>query len=503
MEAKQMEVNQPSFGVPIGLQYRLSIADAVPSSHNIAQFLASNASDFTPSNNTVRINVSSGAFLDLKNAVLEFDLKNTTNTDAIRLDGGAGCVINRVRILSSDGSEIERLDSYNLLDAVIDQYTASEGDARIKSAQKGAPRFSDDTPAFDEVVGTSGAAALTATAAASPYETGITATVVNTYTGSTGQTTVKLSGTGGIGYDPRQADVLNTGITRHYSFGLKCGFFNPSTAKLLPPNTPFQLEITLGQAADCLVNLAGSNAVNYQLNNAELHIPAVVVNDPNYMAMVNQRLNQGISYKCNSYDHFVNTTASGAGKDVIQISARARSLKGLMTVLRKQSKVSSDDDYKLSKRSIQYVSDYQYKVGSQNYPVDKVNLSTDLTAGGTYSGGRIPFQTTNNLNIAEAYNHALRLFGSLNLANANIKIGQEAFAQSENANNNGAGILAINLSSFSDGSVNSGLNTLNNLPVSLEFTKSAACNAILQVDSFSIKELIVMRSANGVLSSMA
>ena len=502
MENKQMEVQQPSFGVPIGLQYRLSIADAVPSTHNISQFLASNASDFTPSNNTIRINVSSGAFLDLKNAVLEFDLKNTTSTDACRLDGGAACVINRVRILSSDGSEIERIDSYNLLDCVIDQYTSSDGDSRIKSAQKGAPRFSDDTPAFDEVTDT-GAAGLTSSATISPYETGLTVEGSFTLDSGTIAPTLKISGVGGIGYDPRQADVLNTGITRHYSFGLKCGFFNPSTAKLLPPNTPFQVEITLGQAADCLVNLAGSNAVNYQLNNAELHIPAVVVNDPNYMAMVNQRLAQGISYKCNSYDHYVNTTASGAGKDVIQLSARARSLKGLMSIMRQQDKVSSDDDYKLSKRSIQYVSDYQYKVGSNNYPVDKVNLSTDVNPGGTALGTRLPLASTANFNIAEAYNHALRLFGSLNLANANIQIGQEAFGQSERLTNNGAGILAMNLSSFSDGSVNSGINTLNNMPVSLEFTKTAACNEVIQVDTYAIKELVVMRDGNGVLSSMS
>ena len=38
MENKQMEMSQPNFAVPVGLQYRLSIADAVPASHNISQF---------------------------------------------------------------------------------------------------------------------------------------------------------------------------------------------------------------------------------------------------------------------------------------------------------------------------------------------------------------------------------------------------------------------------------------------------------------------------------
>ena len=502
MENKQMEMSQPNFAVPVGLQYRLSIADAVPAEHNYSQFLASNASDYTPSNNTVRINVSSGSFLDLKNAVLQLDFKNTTSTDAVFLDGGADCsLISRMLVRSADGSEIERIDDYGLLSCVLDQYGSSDGDARIKNIQKGAPRFSDETPIFDEVSGASGAAAATATATATAARTGIKATVQTTVAATNSQATVKLEGLGGLGYDQKQADKINTGVTRRYNMGLKLGMFNPSTAKLLPPNTPFQLEITLRSAADALVNLAGSNAVDYQVNNVELHIPSITVNDNQYMMMVNQRLAQGVSIKCNSYDHFVNTTASGAGKDVVQISARARSLKGLMSIYRFQASISSDDDFKISKRSIQFISDYQYKVGSNNYPVDKVQLSTDTTAGGTASGTRLPLSSTADLNISEAYNHVLRLFGSLNNSNANIQIGQEAYAQSEN--NNGAGIIAIDLSSFSDGSVNSGINTLNNMPVSLEFTKTAATNAVVQIDTYAVKELVIMRDGNGVLSSMS
>ena len=490
MEGKQMEMSQPKFSVPVGLNFRLQIADAVPASHNISQFLASNASDFTESNNTVRINVSSGGFLDLRKAVLEFELKNTTGTDAVILDGGAECVINRIRILSSDGSEIERIDQYGQLATVLDQYTSSDGASRIKSVQKGSPLFIDERPAY---------------AAAGGGANTVTNGQITITTTSAG--TLSMSSLGGVGYDQKLCDSLNTAVKRKYSFGLKCGFFNPATAKLLPPNTPFQLEITLGKAAECLVNKAGSNAVAYQVNNMELHVPTVVVNDPEYMASVNARLGGGISFKCNSYNHFVNTTAAAAGKDTIQISARARSLKGLMSIMRKQSKISSDDDFKLSKRTIQYVSDYQYKINSTNYPVDRVNISTDVTAGGTPAAsssqsGRIPLASTTDLNVSEAYNHAMRLMGGLNSSNADCLIGLESFSQSENLTNNGTGILAIDLSSFSDGSVNSGINTLNNGVVQLEFTKTAACNAIVQVDTYSVHELIVMRSPSGVLQSM-
>jgi hypothetical protein len=51
--------------------------------------------------------------------------------------------------------------------------------------------------------------------------------------------------------------------------------------------------------------------------------------------------------------------------------------------------------------------------------------------------------------------------------------------------------------------VNSGLNTLDNMPVSLEFTKTAATNGVVQIDTYAVKELMIMRDGNGVLSSMS
>ncbi|MFT6497689.1 MAG: hypothetical protein ACJATM_001312, partial [Alphaproteobacteria bacterium] len=58
------------------------------------------------------------------------------------------------------------------------------------------------------------------------------------------------------------------------------------------------------------------------------------------------------------------------------------------------------------------------------------------------------------------------------------------------------------LSSFADGSVNSGLNTLNNMPVSLEINRTAAANAIIQTDTYSLHELVIIRDASGQLSSV-
>ena len=82
-----------------------------------------------------------------------------------------------------------------------------------------------------------------------------------------------------------------------------------------------------------------------------------------------------------------------------------------------------------------------------------------------------------------------------------MSVKQESFGQSEL--NNGTGILAMDFSAYNDGSVNSGVNTLNNLPVSLELRRTAANSAgTKQVDTYSIHELVVVRDGGGQLSSM-
>ena len=485
---------EQTLAMPLGMRFDLAISDAVPANRNIAQFLASNASDFNSSNNTIRINVSSGAFLDLKASVLQFELKNTTATHTIQLDGQADCVINRIRVLSSDGSEIERIDSYNVISSVLDQYTTGDGAMRVNGVLKGAPQRMDDSPEFATVT-------LAGAAVAASISTVTGLTFANT--GGLGGDLTIGNPLGGRGYDQTQCDKLATGIVRKYSFPLKCGFFNPATSKLLPPNSPFQLEITLeSSGAACLVNLGADTAPSFQVNNVELHCPAVTVNDPGFMARLNGRMSSGMSWKCNSYQHYVNVTGANTGKDVIQISARARSLKGLITLMRKQSYLNSNQKFKISKRSIQYVNDYQYKIGSNNYPVDRVNIVTSTASTGTTVGARVRLADSAGLDVSEAYTHALRLTGNLNQSNADTLIGIEAFAQSEV--NNGVGILAMDLSAFSDGSVNSGMNTLNNLPCSLEFTRATPITidaGSVQVDTYSVNELVIIRLASGVLAA--
>ena len=479
-----MENTKPSpesqYALPLSLRYNLTVADAVPSSKNISQFLASNASVFTPSNNTIRIPVGSPAFLDLNSALLQLTFKNTSG-QVCNLDGGADGLIRRCRIIGSDGQTIEELHEYGLLSSVLDQYTSSSGKRKVSAVLKGAPAVADDTPVF---------------ASAGGGNTTVTNRGI-TITGATAGA-MTLSSTGGMGYDQTQSDSINNGISRQYLFSLKLGMFNLAANRLLPPNTNFVLELQLNDAANCIVTSANPS---FEVQNVELHCPAIVINDSSFNQRIASRMSQGMVFKANTYQHFVNVTPSGGTTDVLQISARARSLKSLMSIFRIQANITDKDQYSLSRRSIQYLDNYQARIGTTSYPIDRVNVAcTGTPAPGGTANGTLPIKPTDvNVNISEAYSQALRVFGSVNNPAADILVNKQSFAGSENMN--GTGIVAIDLSSYSDSSVNSGISTLNGMPVSLEITKNGAANAVIQVDTFSVVEMTVVRSADGVLTS--
>jgi hypothetical protein len=224
-----------------------------------------------------------------------------------------------------------------------------------------------------------------------------------------------------------------------------------------------------------------------------------MVKDPSFNSAMEARLAQGISWTGTTYQHHVNTSAGAAGRDVLQIAARCRELKGLMSVMRKQTNIGSAAEFQSSRRTIQYISQYQYQVGSQNYPPNQVDISTTVTPGGTTAGTRIAITTTADLDVSEAYAEVQRLFGNLGVqSGASCLIGAESFATSEL--NNGTGLIGVDLSAFSDGSVMSGMNTADNaLPVSLEILKTAAANAVIQIDTYAVCGVRYIRDSSGDL----
>ena len=505
------------------LKYGESTALGLPSVKTLREFHAENQSTFTPSNNIIRIPVSSMEFLDLMDCHLAFDFTNKSPAgNTVHLDGGASCVIDMVRVLSTQGVELERIEGYNLISTIIKQYTSTEVEMREDAALASGVSNLLQIHEFNVV--------------------------------------------SGYGYNALMGETLDVNIKRHYELKLKAsGWFNPDLKKLLPPGSSFILEITLATGNEALVKaqknfyfkaaamatantidlprhglvtgdrlifntngnteptetagvisdgtivvvlVAATNTITventdgtditwntgeadvgdrpfslnlvplttptvltYQLEQLKLRIPAIRVEDPAFIDRVAMLKQRGYVWTAPSYKRYINTILNATGVETVQISDRSYSLDGLICVLRESGKVNSAANFGNSVRSINYLSSWQAQFGSQLYPPARIEyLSGSGSAAKHRAFGELAIsQTQVDLNISEAYAECKRIFGY-----GRGVIDGEAFAQSEQ--NNGAGLMCISTRAYQDdGRLLSGLDTKSSaLPITLSMTKVTA-----------------------------
>jgi hypothetical protein len=107
--------------VPRELRYSESLKPvSIPSSQQTRKFLPISSGVYNKSNNVIRIPLNANAFLDLKNAVLRYKLKQTAATTAY-LDGSASAIIQRLEVIGPDGTNLSNIDQYNrLYQSIVD-----------------------------------------------------------------------------------------------------------------------------------------------------------------------------------------------------------------------------------------------------------------------------------------------------------------------------------------------------------------------------------------------
>ena len=278
-------------------------------------------------------------------------------------------------MLNLQGGELERLESYGLLSNIIEHYTGSFDDYNTTSALSGGPAKFDYSPQFASI---GAAASLVDTLSGVQYDAASTSSG-----GITTTTTLNMVSEGGQGFLQNQSDILNNNISRNYSIKLKGAWFNPDHKNYLPPNSGFVLELTFGTGAQSFKSTTA--AAVYSIENCILSVPAIRIEDPDLMARMNLN-NRALSWTGTTFSHHINTAPSGASsRNVIQLAVRCYVLKGLLSVFRVQADLSNLAKFSLSKSTLQGISDYQYQIGSDNYPPQQVEL--DIAAGATLATG--------------------------------------------------------------------------------------------------------------------
>jgi hypothetical protein len=469
-----------------------SIRRGIAAKKSLARFSSENSGTFTPTNNVVRFPISSTGLLSLSEAKFSFDLTNTGATDAVKLDCSAACVIRQLRVIGMDGTELERINNYNLLDNIQGQYL---GDMDTDNIMGGGPARQSKFPSFPT---RTQAAAATKGTVVDPVS-GLT--VACTVTGAT--SIMEISSTGSsVPYRHEESDELNINVARHYEVGLRSsGWFNTSHKRLLPGSTPFILELTLADAAACLVR-TGTNdaALSYSVTNPFITVPVVSIQDVQCLQHMEQKMAQGLSWSAHTYKHHVNTIATGTGAlTSVQINDRSYDLTAMLSVLRPVADLQNVTKYSLGKYSIQGVTSVQYEISNTQFPPQALVVKTDPGAAKTAANVRVITSANTGFNVSRLFSEVKMVLSRM--GQPHINVSAENFGQSEL--NNGTGFLAIDLASYTDSSTNSGIDTKSvSQNVSLQLGTTAALGGAQQIDTYCLVGIEFSRMADGRIMSV-
>ena len=458
---------------PKEVNYQDILPLAIPSSSNRRKFMPQNGQTFSPNGtNIIRIDVNADSMLDASHSYLQVDLTNTDPTAASALAPDVGCpFIKRLRI-ESGGITLEDTFEYGRLMALLEyaQFAPDNFTQEYSVLMSQSQKLSD-IPA--------GAAAAQA--------------VIN-------QPCYNDVVRGGLNGGGR----ITTGATKTYCIPLVSAIMN--CEKYLPlilMNAGLTIELTLAPACEigCWTTTAdpttGLTSGNYSLTNVAYVAHLVDMDRSFYDALRGEMsLSGSVAIHGQTWKHYGSSIAANEQSPVINIPARAKSIKSIFSTFR-ESATSANTAQSTQKFSTgvfqrQQIQSWQYKVGSVAYPQASVAVSATQ--------------------LAPTLCEVLKAFGKLGDISTNTLFSAVSFgANTEDAGCGlvGSGQLGSNLQNFciaydcegfQKSALESGINTAERaLPISLELT-SGGVAYVVKNDNYVCADAFFYVNADGTLT---
>ena len=310
---------------PSSVDYSKLLPLGVKGVSKARKFQPNNGSTFTSANPVIRIPLNSTGFLDAQHSYLSFTCTFTkSDGNNCCIDGGAQGVIRQLRMEGSDGSELERVDNYNLIWNVMTQCQVGENhSATLMNAMEAVPTVAGDN-----------------------------------------------------------TSVTNTnGQSRGYSVKLMSALLNNS--KMIPlgfvAGGGLVLELTLDSDQIAVWNNLGTQGT-YSISDVN-YVGQVVEMEEGFNQSFRAMLGSsgGIQWAGSTFrGHNYSFLSAVSGNANIPVSERAKSIKSLYTILRVNSGASdqfSATGYTLSRRTSNDVTSYQVKIGSNVWPSQPIKGS--------------------------------------------------------------------------------------------------------------------------------
>ena len=412
--------------IPKSLRYSELVPKSIKSAVSTVQYLPNNGSSFT-AGQVIRIPVAAASqFLDTRQSFLSFDVTvNGTAADEVTFDaGGHGC-FTRLRVLAPSGVEIERIDDYPTITALLGDVIRSYGNF------------------------TSGGAILEGV----HYE-------------ATAQRSVTIA-------------AGPAAVTTRFSIPFHVSSFGALATKLIPMpilNGGFIFELTVNSAVNACV---ATNAVSaFTVSNLAYNASLVSVPTDFMQMFMSVVQKSGLVMSCKGFRNYVSQLAGGTnGTNTIRILDSLRSVNSVFTILRRNT-AFAQAVHTLTSHGREGATTYQYKINQQPIPSAPVNLSGAITFANVATSGNFP---------ADAYGEVLKAMWRISDSSIGAGITPAQYVADSsvalvNTNYAPKFVLAVDLDAYRD-AILSGFDMSKNASEILLTLTGSAANAC-QVDTF-------------------
>mgnify|MGYP003650237686 FL=1 len=459
---------------PSNLNYQDVLPIAISSKAQTRSFFPEGGAIYGPNGGSkpsvVRIPVSADSFLDGPNSYFRMDLKNTATHGAapaptalkLGMDYPQS-FIQRVRILSGDGTVIEDINEYGRLYAgILYPSQASQGmysEGGITNAQSDFYKSTTDT------TGSSPSLTSVTLTKAEPLHNGVTV--------ATG--------------------AIANAATAHLCFNLAAGFLNLSKFVPLPMlSSGFIVELSFGSPGSAGVYDTGvPNADAWEISNIryEAHLVSLDREFGDRLRMVMEASGGVLQLASSTYRHFSGQWGSAATAVTINCPVRAKSIKSILFKNTIEADVVGNAKFGVSSGCSHGIESFQFRVGSVAYP------SSPVDCGAAAANKSIP------------YMELRKAFGTLNDYLHGSPLAQKGTYLSSATASAAAGAsgivgpLGYSFDSFPSTALESGTNSAaNSLVTTLELKGAVGATTATTVDIYAMCDMMVYVNLDGSVS---
>ena len=392
------------------------------------KFLPNNGGPFSNVNNIIRIPISSAsAFLDPSFTSLKLTYTNINSAGvAVQFDSSANSIIQRIRLVSASGGDLEDIRNYGYLVSMLSDLHYSLHQRFTKSYEGYGYQGITNGGVAAQV---GGAAVVAQVASAAVTETSI----------GTGETTMANNGSTTV-ILPILSSLIGTSARKYLPLFL--------TGQIM-------LEIELANLYNPFVSAAATSG--YSISSVELHCQMVEFDADVNQNLIQMSMKNGLFLHGNFWSSYFNAVPNASPN--ITISERLKSVKSIFSCF---SLTPADSTTRYMARHHGGLTSLSFTIGSDHYPTQPI-------IGDSTSSGSNCEYILETLKAIGEYGNTLHqsIINPVNFASVGVSLTSV-----------GRAVYGIDLDAFSKSPIESGVNTVLNNPITINVTNGAIAGLV-------------------------